>query len=591
MKLALKLLGLFLCLSPCIGQGVTYKLQDLGTLSNILSIPSSINNQNTVVGYTEDPQVQYDFSWTPIDEMTCFVKEPTYQNLLINNLNQIVGIYWYKTNNWFFSDTQSKHVFMQDADGSFHDFGAPKEWNMQELDDWQTPSAWDTKEISILAFNDLGQILLVNSHDHSKVNLFAIYQNGVYKHYDSKTLNAVYALNNQGIILGKKLIKDETGIYPMLVLYDIVNDTFQTVMKDVNFVKYSFNDRGQIGLVQTNGSLFKGLLWDPELGTIDLNAFLPLAINNNSQMAGVEMQENGDFVYQVLRDGKILNLNAICGLDKVDSIWKFTALKAINDNGYIIGQGIFDGKSHGFLLVPVEGDDEIATPAVETNDSVVSDVQVEDLPVAEIEAVTEAPAEIVADATPSVEPEVAPAAPVVENDVPVAPVVETPVVDVSVEAPVEVVADTTPSVEPEVVLDVLVVENDVPVAPVVETPVAEVAEAPIEVVADATPSVELEIALDAPVVENDVPVAPVEETPVAEVSVEAPVEVVADATPSVEPEVALDAPVVENDVPVAPVVEAPVAEVSAEVVPLTPVVDEAETIPQTQTRGNSRRKK
>ncbi|MGZ3634147.1 MAG: hypothetical protein ACXWM7_07810 [Parachlamydiaceae bacterium] len=48
----------------------------------------------------------------------------------------------------------------------------------------------------------------------------------------------------------------------------------------------------------------------------------------------------------------ILSLNDLLDIGALEFLWsEIITLRAINDNGYIIGQGIVDGKQHGFVLI------------------------------------------------------------------------------------------------------------------------------------------------------------------------------------------------------------------------------------------------
>lgn len=98
----------------------------------------------------------------------------------------------------------SKHLYLSQPEGCIRDIGASTQWQIQELSDWQAPSLWDNKELGIVAFNDLQQILVANHVEVHKATQFALWQNGSFKAIDSEVLAIPYAMNNQGVILGRK---------------------------------------------------------------------------------------------------------------------------------------------------------------------------------------------------------------------------------------------------------------------------------------------------------------------------------------------------------------------------------------------------
>jgi probable HAF family extracellular repeat protein len=74
-------------------------------------------------------------------------------------------------------------------------------------------------------------------------------------------------------------------------------------------------------------------------------------INNAGQVVG-QSDTDRDIEHAFLySDGAMRDLN---NLIPADSGWKLTRPQAINDNGYIVGQGINkDGQDHAFLLKPI----------------------------------------------------------------------------------------------------------------------------------------------------------------------------------------------------------------------------------------------
>jgi hypothetical protein len=355
MKITFNLIGLMLLCSPFNIQGLSFTIRDLDTLATDRSSVGGINNHNVIVGNLSDHDTKRDFIWDSEKKLTDLPFTPTYQLPLINNHNQIVGIFWHQTNNWFFENKYSKHIYLLSNDGSIKDIGAPSKWKSQILQHWQTRSVWDDKALAIIDFNDQGQILIANASEISKASEFAIWDNGEFQYIDSIILSTAYGMNNQGIILGRKWVANEEGNIPMLVLYDFKNNIIQEIMEDVNLVCKRLNDRGQVIVTQLvknqdKKPAVKGSLWDQEKGLIPLDEFLPLAINNCNQMIGIQLLDIESKKHNPLfwNNGEIINLKDCIG------IWGEIEPKKINDNGYITGEGFFDGKKHAFVLIPKE---------------------------------------------------------------------------------------------------------------------------------------------------------------------------------------------------------------------------------------------
>ena len=348
------MLGSLLGILPLNLQALNYIIQDLGTLSTDESCATRINNQNWIVGFTKQAGKVTDFIWKPDQELVS-LPHPTSQVPLINNHNQMTGIFWHETNYWFANNFRSKHLYIYHNDGLIQDLGAPKHWKIQELSLWQTPSTWDDKELGLLAFNDHQQILLSNASDPKKATQYAIWENGTFKDIDSQAISSAYGMNHQGVILGRKWVQQEGVNVPMLVLYHSTEGTIVEIMKDVNIIHRQLNDLGQVIAFQVKESVAKGFLWDPKKGLIDLEDFAPLVFNNCDQIIGLQISEfqNQKTVPLIWTPDGVVSLAQLIGLNNPESLWgKIVSIDGINDNGYIIGQGLFDGKNHAFVLIP-----------------------------------------------------------------------------------------------------------------------------------------------------------------------------------------------------------------------------------------------
>ena len=349
------MIAFLLSLLPLYLQGYDYLICDLGTLMADESYVTGINNQNTIVGYVKEGNKTSSFIWEPNNGPT-LLPYPKYQSPLINNHNQVVDIFWHKTNYWFSDNVYSKHIYIYD-NGLAQDITLPKEWKIQELEEWRTLSVWDGGELGILSFNDNQQILITNAKEFEKATRFAIWQNGRLKEIDTSLISNVYAMNNHGLILGRRWIKKENINTPMLVLYNPTEETLTEIIKDVNIINRKLNDRGEVIIFQIlqNPQLSRGFLWSQTKQIIELEDFAPVAFNNCGQIVGFKIPkiEDEELLPAIWNQGKTTPLTQIIGLGGIESTWsRLKLFKAINDNGYIIGEGLFDGKQHGFVLIP-----------------------------------------------------------------------------------------------------------------------------------------------------------------------------------------------------------------------------------------------
>ncbi len=348
---------------------IEYKIQDLGTLTADESHPTRINNHNAIVGFILNDKNSYGFLWQSNNGLTfldalCYKKESynrhnitsPYLGPLINNHNQVVGIGWHQTKHWFKESTRSKRIYMYN-NGAIQDLGIPQDWNIQEIEGWKTPSVWDDQAVKIVAFNDKQQILISNKAD--KDTQVALWENGKFQDIDPNQISDAYGMNNQGLILGRKWVKKANMTFPMLVLYNPEKNTSIEILNDLNLSRQQLNDRGQVIMSQykKNPSRWEGFLWDPEKGLIHLEDFSPLAFNNRNQIIGVQSSEllNGSRFFLMWDAGIIKPIRSVASLDEIESLWnELLFLKQINDNGYIIAEGIFDEKLHSFVLIPQE---------------------------------------------------------------------------------------------------------------------------------------------------------------------------------------------------------------------------------------------
>ena len=235
----------------------------------------------------------------------------------------------------------------------------------------------DEKELAILGFNDQLQMLVSNSNstEADKSVQFAIWQKETFKPIDRNMIGTAYQMNNQGLILGRKWVQEGNRSVPMLVLYNPLENTVTEIMKDTHIAGLQLNDRGQVIIFQALKThipsneggqvmafqpskeqwIYKGFLWDSNEGLVELENFAPSALNNRDQIVGFQISEmhHNKMVPMLWTPDQVIPLSSFIGLGTLECIWSdVLSLNGINDNGYIIGQGLFDGKKHAFLLIP-----------------------------------------------------------------------------------------------------------------------------------------------------------------------------------------------------------------------------------------------
>jgi hypothetical protein len=337
-------------------QALEYTIRDLGTLAHQKSLVSAINNNNVVTGIVQNDNSLQTYIWS-LQEGLKFLPPLTSCLPYINNNNHVATTFWHQTTHWFFENNLAKHVYLVHKDLFLEDLGTPPDWPSQSLQKWQTPKVWDDREIAVVGINDRDQILVANACEHAKRTQIALWEKNQFHPIATTVLINAYAINNEGKILGRRWIIEEGNAIPMLGIYDPTKDTFQVIVRDVNLRIYDLNDRDQVIFVKKDlkNNKLEGFLWDAEKGLTSLGSFLPMALNNRDQIIGyMNSEANKPWIPTLWNAGEIINLHQLLDIDNAKSAWaNLDELTDINDNGYIIGDGIYDTKTHAFVLVPV----------------------------------------------------------------------------------------------------------------------------------------------------------------------------------------------------------------------------------------------
>lgn len=315
-----------------------FSVQNLGTLKKEKSIGSTINNNNIVSGkFTDKNNKPVDFLWEQSKGLTGLPYEATdYQAPLINNNDEVAGIFWSKTNNWFYANQKSKHLYIRSANGSFQDIGVPPGWESQSVPEKENTRLYDDKKLAIIGFNDQGQILVADKAEAA--TKYAIWQSG---YFTEIKLSRAYGLNNQGEILGQKSNK--------LVLYNFANNTTREIVKETGIRFKQLNDQNQVAIVQRVEYGFASetfaYLWDEQNGLMPLNDFYPMLMNNQNQMVGIQ-------IINKKPEPCFYDNGSLVSMSQDFKKYDIRSLVALNDNGQILAQGLVDYKQHAFVLVP-----------------------------------------------------------------------------------------------------------------------------------------------------------------------------------------------------------------------------------------------
>ena len=319
---------------------ILYSITDLGTLGGNESHAYGINNVGQVVGssLTEDGK-KHAFIWDSINGMQDLDPDTRFNNLTarkINNSGQVVGTGSQPQN------TEKRQGFVWDR------INGMQYWNAR----------------SISGINDAGQIVgdLPNNraalwNSPNDVRDFGLLKTGFVKKGRFSRANRI---NNAAQVIGyaESCEKWPCGLHAFL--WDSKNG-----MRDLGTLggKFSWasgiNDLGQvvgISYIRSGDREEKpAFLWEKgkgmrNLGTLNGKNSNAIAINNAGTVVGRVMKKEFQgvaFIWDKTRGLQDLNMF----IDpKVG--WKLVRADDINEQGWIVGTGWFNGNKRAFLLTP-----------------------------------------------------------------------------------------------------------------------------------------------------------------------------------------------------------------------------------------------
>lgn len=341
-----------------------YQLIDIGVLENESSEVSSINNKSEICGAYSTIYKDYAFVWSKFEQLNhLYFSAPRRLNmspsvkLCITNSSIVYGtfIQWLSVGFWGFNGAEHEMLYKWENPFSYFTgvhtttFGAPLLFAELESCSPSKVPFWDA--------NDRDQLIIVKLvNDEHKISLRDY---DTYREILNPYLAAASIINNHSQILGyyfedQITSNGETEKIKKPVIYDFNEDqiTFFNVSEEA--WGEDLNDLGQVaGVIKESSGKLTGFFGTPE-DFLKIPDFSPSALNNCGQLIGHSPNNGAPAIWEM---GKLTLLSNLMTLvdDKGNTWDSIDKINDINDVGEIVGQGVYKGKPHGFLLVPIEG--------------------------------------------------------------------------------------------------------------------------------------------------------------------------------------------------------------------------------------------
>ena len=168
-------------------------------------------------------------------------------------------------------------------------------------------------------------------------------------------------INDSGLVVGSSLTSD--GVTFKATMWDGLNATDLGTLGGAGSLARSINASGQIvGVSDTSNGRQHATLWDngiaTDLGTLTDQSFgysYANGINASGSVVGWSNAASGQHA-TLWSNGTITDLNSSLDVTAVNDGWVLNRARAINDNGWIVGQAsnsLLGISSQAFLLAPV----------------------------------------------------------------------------------------------------------------------------------------------------------------------------------------------------------------------------------------------
>lgn len=353
--------SLFLLLSLFVNftlSATRYQIIDVGLLDKDSSELRSINNKSELCGVYSEGRSTYAYVWKEGDSNDKSFRAPN--KIFITNSGIVYGSYYDWVSRGFWDLDQEtiykwENPFKYFTSFNCNDIGYPSALYSTGNNIF-TVALWDA--------NDLDQLLVM---DRNIIN--RNYQYGVWVYDKEKftkinhpCLSAAIRINNQSQILGyyfENLFSadgEPLGIKgKKTVIYDLAEGQVTLFNTGSESWGEAINDLGQVaGTIKESDGSFTGFFGTPDQ-IVKIPDFYPVALNNCGQIIGAFV-DNSNKNTAIWENGKLTQMSDLMTLiDNKGQTWdRIDALTDINDLGEIVGQGVYNGKPHGFLLIPLE---------------------------------------------------------------------------------------------------------------------------------------------------------------------------------------------------------------------------------------------
>ena len=349
------LTAIFLCITTCSMYAADqYSIIDLGTLGGSSSGAYDINNLGQVVGesYTLGGGTPHAFLWQngSMQDLSSLNQGTYYSRASgINDSGQVVG------GSRTPASGDTRPTLWQN--GTIQDLGT---FNYGTFNDGSFNPRFSDTSGWAYRINNSGQIAGKSQEQGpSPADHAALWQNGTIQDLGTLGgfLSSAYGINNSGQVVGDSQSGAGWGAPNHAFVWK--NGTMQDLgtFGGNKSTAYSVNDSGQIvggsnlsGDLSRHAFIFEnGEMKDIDtLGGVKSNAY---DINNSGEVVGsVAIPGSGrDFSAFIWENGEMKDLHTLL---PSDSLWSLHKANAINDSGWIVGEGYINGAYHAFLMKP-----------------------------------------------------------------------------------------------------------------------------------------------------------------------------------------------------------------------------------------------
>lgn len=303
-----------------------YTITDLGTLGGSSSQAYGINDKGQVVGSSFFSGGERAFLW----------EKGTMQNLGslggnswaydINNAGQVVGM--------SYTANPVQRAFLW-ANGTIQDLGTLG---------GSTSYAY--------GISDAGQVIgeaAVN--DEAEIVHAFLWQNGLMQSLGTLGGGAsrAYGINSSGEVVGSSMTGGNPGNTHAFLSQNGTMQDLGTLAGVDYSIAYAINNAGQVV-----GESFRAFLWQngslQDLGTLGGPTSIAYDINDNGLVVGSSTNSSEVERAFLWENGQMKDLNTMI---PADSGWVLREARGINQHGQIVGFGVINGQTHGFLLTPL----------------------------------------------------------------------------------------------------------------------------------------------------------------------------------------------------------------------------------------------